>query len=81
MSSSSDSTRRARRQLAVMTPMRERRVQAGLSQLDLAAKANISPGWLSLIERQPAFMTPLAASKVAKGLGCDAADLLPAGTR
>ena len=77
MSSASDSTPRTRRQPPAMTPMRERRVQAGLSQLDLAARANISPGWLSLIEREPIFMTPLAAAKVARVLGCDAADLLP----
>jgi transcriptional regulator with XRE-family HTH domain len=60
--------------------MRERRLRAGLTQADLAARAGVSLGWVAEVERQPAFLTPSVAEKIAAALGCAAKDILPPAT-
>lgn len=67
---------RIRRRAPTLTPMRTHRLRAGLTQADVAARTGISLGWISEVERQPAFLTAPVADRIAAALGCTAADLL-----
>jgi transcriptional regulator with XRE-family HTH domain len=48
--------------------LRSARLAKGLSQAELAARAGLSPGWISLLERTPAFITPRTAQLLAQVL-------------
>jgi transcriptional regulator with XRE-family HTH domain len=69
-------TRRARRE-AEHSPLRAARLEKGLSQAELAAQAGLSPGWISLIERTPHFITPRTAQALAEVLGLSEQELRP----
>jgi transcriptional regulator with XRE-family HTH domain len=60
------------------SPLRQARRRAGKTQARAAAEIGISPGWYALVEREPTFLTPRLAARVAQALGCAASDLLPA---
>ncbi len=53
-----------------------RRLKAGLSQEVLALEAGLERSYLSRLERGKSQPTLLALLKLAKGLGCEVADLL-----
>jgi transcriptional regulator with XRE-family HTH domain len=57
--------------------MRGLRLKAGLSQAEVAARAGVSLGWVSEVERQPTFLTQAVAERIAAALGCTATDILP----
>jgi transcriptional regulator with XRE-family HTH domain len=81
MSIASETTARVRNRVSPMTPIRQHRLRAGLSQVALASRAQVSPGWLSVVEREPEFLSPAVAARLATVLGCSSTDLLPEGTR
>lgn len=56
------------------TPIRKARLAAGLSQAQLAVKADLSPSTLSLAERA-GILTRRTAEKLAAVLGCTAEEL------
>lgn len=55
---------------------RDKRLKVGLSQEALALETGIERSYISRLERGLSQPTLLALLKLAKGLGCDAADLL-----
>jgi transcriptional regulator with XRE-family HTH domain len=55
---------------------RRRRVEAGLSQTDLAEKAGVSKSHLSDVERGQAGFSPKNLKAIAEILGCTIPDLL-----
>ncbi|MFJ2477050.1 helix-turn-helix transcriptional regulator [Streptomyces sp. NPDC087659] len=54
-----------------------RRVEAGLTQTDLARMAGISKAHLSAVEKGKANFSPPYLRKISEALGCTIADLLP----
>lgn len=69
-------TCRARRE-ASPSPLRSARLAKGLSQAELAAQAGLSPGWISLLERTPGFLTERTARALADVLAVPVQELLP----
>jgi transcriptional regulator with XRE-family HTH domain len=57
--------------------LRSERLRQGLSQLELAARAGLSPGWISALERSPEFITERTAQRLAEVLGVSAEVLRP----
>jgi transcriptional regulator with XRE-family HTH domain len=55
--------------------LRAARLAKGLSQAELAARAGLSPGWISLLERTPAFLTDRTAHLLADVLDFSAQEL------
>ncbi|MEV7684524.1 helix-turn-helix domain-containing protein [Streptomyces bungoensis] len=55
---------------------RRRRIEAGLSQTDLAAKAGVSKGHLCGVEKGRAGFSPKNLKAIADVLGCPVSDLL-----
>jgi transcriptional regulator with XRE-family HTH domain len=49
--------------------LRAARLAKGLSQVELAARAGLSPGWVSLLERSPEFLTERTSQRLAEVLG------------
>lgn len=58
-----------RRRPAPPSKLKELRVARGLSQADLAAAAGLSPGWISLLERNASFLTSRTSDLLAQALG------------
>jgi hypothetical protein len=71
-----DSSTRRRRD-PEQTPLRAARLAKGLSQAELAAAAGLSPGWISLLERTPSFLTERTAQRLAEVLGVSGEELRP----
>jgi transcriptional regulator with XRE-family HTH domain len=76
-----ESPSRTRHRIPPMTAIRRHRLRAGLTQSALAARAQISMGWLATVEREPEFLSPPVAMRLASALGCTPADLFPSGER
>lgn len=57
--------------------MRRRRVQAGLTQGDLAVQADISPSYMSMLEGGRASASAPVLKRIADALSCEIADLMP----
>ena len=53
----------------------ELRIKRGLSQRDLADKANVSPSTINLTENDRTSLRPSTARRVAEALGVEVADL------
>jgi plasmid maintenance system antidote protein VapI len=70
-----DSARR--RRSPPPSALRTERLRQGLSQLELAARSGLSPGWISALERSPEFITERTAQRLAEVLGVSAEDLRP----
>lgn len=68
------SSSRPRRDSPV-SALRTARLAKGLSQAELAARAGLSPGWVSLLERTPEFLTERTARQISEVLGVPAEDL------
>jgi transcriptional regulator with XRE-family HTH domain len=66
-----------RRHEAPASRLRELRLSKNLSQAELAARAGLSPGWISLLERTPEFMTSRAAQALAAALSVRPEEILP----
>jgi transcriptional regulator with XRE-family HTH domain len=66
-----------RRRPAPESALRTARLKSGLSQAELAAMAGLSPGWISLLERTPSFMTGRTLHFLAKALGVPEDELRP----
>jgi len=81
MSNTPESSTRTKYRVPPMTAIRQLRLRAGLTQSDLAVRAQISMGWVATVERQPKFLSPPVAERLASALGCAPADLLPSGER
>jgi transcriptional regulator with XRE-family HTH domain len=75
-SGTNSSNARPRRE-APASRLRVARLAKGLSQAELAARAGLSPGWISLLERTPAFLTDRTAHLLAEVLGVSAQELRP----
>jgi len=60
-----------------MNNLKERRVQAGLSQLQLSYKARVAPTSISCIENNKLAVWPKAKRALAKALRCNQTDLFP----
>lgn len=60
--------------------LRRRRIEAGLSQKDLAAQARISVSHMSQIESGKQNPSPPVLGRLACALTCEIADLLPPAT-
>ncbi len=67
---------RPRRESA-QSRLRAARLEKGLSQAELAARAGLSPGWISLLERTPEFITPRTAQRLADVLEVSEQELRP----
>jgi transcriptional regulator with XRE-family HTH domain len=59
-----------------MKNLRDFRTAAGFSREALAARLGISVTWLGQLERQPIFLTPAMARRIAAALGVDPGVLL-----
>lgn len=57
--------------------LRAARLAKGLSQAELAARAGLSPGWVSLLERSPEFITERTAQRLGSVLEVSAQELRP----
>jgi transcriptional regulator with XRE-family HTH domain len=57
--------------------LRRRRIEAGLNQVELAARAGISKSHMSLLERGARNASAPVLKRLAKRLKCEVADLLP----
>lgn len=66
-----------RRRSPPPSTLRSERLRQGLSQLELAARAGLSPGWISALERSPEFITERTAQRLADVLGVSAEVLRP----
>jgi transcriptional regulator with XRE-family HTH domain len=55
---------------------RRRRIEAGLSQTDLARQAGVAPSHISDVERGRAGFSPKNLKAIADALGCEIRDLL-----
>ena len=73
----SNTSTRAKHRVPPMTLIRQLRLRAGLSQASLAAKAQLSLGWVSVVEREPGLLTVPVAKKLAHALNCNALEILP----
>lgn len=60
------------------SPLRMRRIAAGMTQAELATKAQISQQMLSKLEKGDRNMRPSQAETLAQILGCRPAEILPA---
>lgn len=58
--------------------IRRKRVQAGLTQGDLAAQAGISQSYMSMLEGGRASASAPVLKRLAEVLACEIADLMPA---
>jgi len=58
-------------------PLKIRRIQAGLTQIEVAEALDISQQLLSKMERGLVKLTPARAQVLARILHCNAAELLP----
>ena len=67
-----------KRRPAVNTPVRVLRIRKGLTQIDLALAAGISPTWMCMVEHAPALLSDEVAGRLAAALGCGPDDLRPA---
>ena len=77
MSDAERSHTKLKRSAPRMTAMRKRRLAVNLSQAEVAARSGLSLAWISEVERQPTFLTPSVAEKIAAALGCTEKDILP----
>jgi transcriptional regulator with XRE-family HTH domain len=59
-------------------PVRDLRTRANFTQAELAFRAGLTPGTVSLVERCPGLLRPHAAALLASALGVDASALLVA---
>ena len=59
------------------TPLQEARAAAGLSLLELAARAKLSIATVHIAERAPQLATSRTIERVAKVLGVDPSSLKP----
>ena len=57
--------------------LRRKRFEAGLSQAVLAEKASCSSGHVSELEAGTRNPSPQLLARIAQGLGCSPADLMP----
>jgi transcriptional regulator with XRE-family HTH domain len=57
--------------------LRELRTRAGLSQEKLAAKAGVARNFVSMVENGQRNVTLATVEKLAKGLACRLASLMP----
>ncbi|MFD5251292.1 helix-turn-helix domain-containing protein [Streptomyces bobili] len=57
--------------------LRRKRVQAGLSQGDLAAQAEISQSYMSMLEAGRASASAPVLARIADVLDCQIGDLMP----
>lgn len=76
-SSSHAATNSRARRDAAPSSLRAARLAKGLSQAELAALAGLSPGWISLLERTPKFITTRTARQLGEALGVSGEELLP----
>ena len=60
-----------------MNRLKEYRVKAGLSQLQLSYKAHVAPTSISSIENNKLAVWPKAKRALAKALKCSQAELFP----
>lgn len=56
--------------------LRQRRIEAGLNQIDLAGKTGLHQSYISLLERGRKSPTAKTLKVIADQLGCEVADLL-----
>lgn len=64
-----------RRQSAPSSALKSIRLGLGMSQAELAASAGLSPGWVSLLERSPSFMSQRTLGLLARALGVPESEL------
>ncbi|TQE35442.1 helix-turn-helix domain-containing protein [Streptomyces ipomoeae] len=57
--------------------VRRKRIEAGLTQIALAARAGLSPAHMSSIERGGRGASPKVLARLATVLDCEIADLMP----
>jgi transcriptional regulator with XRE-family HTH domain len=57
--------------------LRRKRIEAGLTQGALAAKAEISQAYMSMIERGTGSASAPVLGRLAQVFGCEIADLMP----
>jgi transcriptional regulator with XRE-family HTH domain len=57
--------------------LRRRRIESGLSQVDLADRAGISKSHMSMIEGGRAGASPRVLQRLADVMDCEVADLMP----
>lgn len=57
--------------------LQRRRIEAGLNQRELAAKAGIHRSHMSFLERGERGASPRVLKRLAKVLNCEIADLMP----
>ncbi|MEU3346371.1 helix-turn-helix transcriptional regulator [Streptomyces sp. NPDC006700] len=57
--------------------LRRRRVEAGLTQKDLARLAEVTKGHMSLVEGGRRGASPALLKRLAGALNCEIADLMP----
>lgn len=63
--------------MTATSPLRLRRITSGLTQAELAHRAQVSQQLLSKIEQGARTLRPDMAQTLAKALGCRPAELLP----
>jgi transcriptional regulator with XRE-family HTH domain len=68
---------RRRRRAPRPSALQAERLRQGLTQLELAARSGLSPGWVSALERCPEFITEDAAQRLGKALGVSPEELRP----
>lgn len=57
--------------------LRRRRIEAGLNQGELAAKAGISVSYMSCLALGTRNASPRVLKRLAKALNCEVSDLMP----
>jgi len=57
--------------------VRRKRIEAGLTQGALAAQAEISQSYMSMLEKGSASGSAPVLKRIAEVLGCEIADLMP----
>jgi transcriptional regulator with XRE-family HTH domain len=57
--------------------LRTARLEKGFTQAELAARAGLSPGWISLLERSPEFITARTSQRLAEVLGVTEQEIRP----
>ncbi len=60
--------------------LRQRRIEAGLTQTALAKRAGVTKSHVSQVEGGKAGFGPVRIARIASALGCEIADLLPPST-
>lgn len=57
--------------------LRRKRVEAGLTQIELARRTRVSKGHMSLVEAGGRGASPAFLKRLATALECEVADLMP----